>query len=187
MNRTQTSSDQWGETVRRAQNLDPESFDPIVEEFAPRVRGFLRRFVPEREVDDLVQEVFLRMVRSIKSYQDNGKFEAWVFQIARNLARDQMRRNERGLMVQDESSEQYVAPESSPQFDSHPYDSDAVESIEAALMRLPEAEREVILLRHFARLPFEEIARIMATPLGTALARSHRGLTNLRRMMEERL
>ena len=54
-----------------------------------------------------------------------------------------------------------------------------------ALGELPELEREVLLLRHFSQLPFREIADIMGTPLGTALARAHRGLAKLRERMTD--
>jgi len=61
---------------------------------------------------------------------------------------------------------------------------ESIGNVEKALERLPESEREVILLRHYGNLTFEEIAAIMGTPLGTALARAHRGLGKLRKWVE---
>ena len=58
-----------------------------------------------------------------------------------------------------------------------------VDALQQALARLPAAEREVVMLRHFSQLSFAEIAEAMGTPLGTALARGHRGLAKLREWM----
>ncbi len=60
-----------------------------------------------------------------------------------------------------------------------------VDRMQRVLRQLPAAEREVILLRHFSQMSFKEVAEAMGTPLGTALARAHRGLAKLRRLMEE--
>ena len=61
---------------------------------------------------------------------------------------------------------------------------DDIDALQKGLARLPEAEREVIMLRHFTDLSFAEIASTMGTPLGTALARAHRGLAKLREFMD---
>ena len=60
------------------------------------------------------------------------------------------------------------------------YRAEQVDRLQQAISRLPDAEREVILLRHFSQLSFRQIAEVMETPLGTALARAHRGLARLR-------
>ena len=59
-----------------------------------------------------------------------------------------------------------------------------VDRLQRALENLPETEREVVMLRHYSNLSFAEIAELMGTPLGTALARAHRGLHKLRAMMD---
>ncbi len=170
--------------IERARRFEPEAFDAFVDEYAPRVRGFLRRIVRSNDVDDMVQEVFLRVVRTIGRYQESGRFDAWVFQIARNLAHDHLRNHMRrgpndGIPADWQSHDQ------SDRVVSELEKAESLSQVESALRRLPDAEREVILLRHFGQLTFEEIAELMGTPLGTALARSHRGLCKLRRDLEE--
>jgi len=186
MNATNQQID-WLSVMERARRLDPDAFDLLVEEYAPRVRGFLRRFVPASDVDDLVQELFLRMVRTISSYCESGRLDAWVFQIARNLSRDHARTMNRKATAPLDSVDTEVAAirglvanEPARRMEQ----SETLQGIEVAIRRLPDAEREVILLRHFGRLTFEEIAQVMDTPLGTALARAHRGLGKLREWME---
>jgi RNA polymerase sigma-70 factor, ECF subfamily len=179
----------WPIVIEQARQLDPEAFDMLVDEYAPRVRGYLRRIIRTDDVDDFVQEVFLRVVRTIGSYHDGGRFDAWIFQIARNLTFDHLREKMRHPIQLDEPVDLETATQNSsralvPQAGLER--AEANSQIEAALSRLPDTEREVILLRHFGRLTFEEIATVMNTPLGTALARSHRGLSKLRNSMENR-
>src|SRR5262245_24994642 len=173
----------WKEIMVRARRLEPDAFDLLVDEYAPRITGFLRRILPDCDADDMVQEVFLRMVRTVAVYREEGRLDAWVFQIARNLARDRVRERGRQAEATSTAIAGQEAIDTGVAVDLER--GETAGSIEKAIARLPEAEREVILLRHFGKLTFEEIAEMMETPLGTALARSHRGLARLREWMED--
>jgi RNA polymerase sigma-70 factor (ECF subfamily) len=169
----------WQALIARARQFDPQAFDVLVDEYAPRVRGFLRRLVPGSDLDDAVQEVFLRVVRTFGQYQESGRFDAWIFQIARNLAHDQHRGRARmERQVAGETQHDHAA--SNAGVGQQLEQAEELVEIESAMLRLPDSEREVILLRHFGKLTFEEIATLTNVPLGTALARSHRGLAKLR-------
>ena len=173
----------WKEVIARARELAPDAFDLLVDEYAPRLRGFLRRTVPGGDVDDLVQEVFLRMVRTIAQYREEGRLDAWVFQIARNLARDRLKKRGPNFEGDLSSAAMHAAREAAGEGNLERVETTG--NIENAIARLPGPEREVVLLRHFGKLSFEEIAELMETPLGTALARAHRGLAKLREWMED--
>lgn len=184
------------EVISRAQRRDPSAFEALIEAYSYRLYGFLYRLTGHRDdADDLLQEVFVRVVRMIDKYQDDGRFEAWLFRIAMNLARDRVRRVRKSPIVLaadqrggdhngaagdavDRASGSGEAPEHAAEL------ADDVDRLQAALEQLGQAEREVIMLRHFADMPFNEIAEVMGTPLGTALARGHRGLKRLRTIME---
>ena len=136
-----------------------------------------------------MQEVFVRVVRVIGRYEHDGRFDAWLFRIAANLARDRHRATARRPDVASleaiegaggPCAEAKVGSASACGFEM----AEAMDRIQALMPRLPDAEREVILLRHYGHLTFAEIAAMMGTPLGTALARSHRGLGKLRAWME---
>jgi RNA polymerase sigma-70 factor (ECF subfamily) len=183
------------ELIKRAQQGDAAAFDRLVDAFAHRVGGFLYRMTGCREdLDDLVQEVFLRVVRMIGAYEHDGRFEAWIFRIAANLIRDRLRRApkvvdadsmgglEQGSPCCDENGLDRFEGRSEPA-DARLVRGEAVDALNDALARLPEAEREVVLLRHFSQMSFREIAVLMETPIGTALARAHRGLARLRELM----
>ncbi|MDO8630956.1 MAG: sigma-70 family RNA polymerase sigma factor [Phycisphaerales bacterium] len=184
---------EWNAIIQRAQRFDPAAFDVIVDAYAGRLCGFFRRLLGRcNDAEDLVQEVFVRVVRMIPQYQDDGRFEAWLFRIATNLARDRIRERDRrprvvgldDVSLGDASEISDIKSEISKKTVGRGFDGDeATERLAQAMDRLPVAEREVILLRHYGHLTFEEIAEMMGTPLGTALARGHRGLGKLREWM----
>lgn len=180
----------------RAQRLEPCAFDALIEHYAHKLYGFLCRITGKpHDAEDLVQEVFLRMVRTIRDYQPTGSFDAWVFQIAVNLARDRIRRARRTPttnsleMLEDRGGTLGSRPAEPPDPATPAPDeplrlAEDVDRLQHALMKLSEPEREVIMLRHYGQMSFAEIAKLMGTPLGTALARAHRGLAKLRGWME---
>ena len=186
-----------GEVIRGAQRGEPASFDQLVDLFASRIFGFLFRITGSRDdAEDLMQEVFLRVVRMIGAYRHDDRFEAWIFRIAANLTRDRIRKASRAprqvntAVIGGADAESAAARETMNGLAGTTDTADArlvleedVDALNAALTLLSDAEREVIMLRHFAELSFKEIAELTGTPLGTALARAHRGLAKLREIM----
>lgn len=175
--------------IADAQRGDPAAHEALVDRYSGRLYGFFYRLLGRRDdAEDLMQEVFLRLVRMLAAYRDDGRFEPWLFRIAANLARDRIRSNRRTpLRVSLDGDE---ADEFAPQADAGDdgpsrrmeREEDA-DRLNAALASLPEWEREVLMLRHFSHMSFKEIADLMGTPLGTALARAHRGLERLKELM----
>jgi len=183
------------EAIRGAQRGEALAFDRLVDAYAPRLHGFLYRLTGSRqEAEDLLQEVYLRLVRTIAAYSHDGRFDAWLFRIAANLVRDRVRRRRRSpTILSGEGPEDGEATGASmlSQIDGHGPGVDAammlreeLDELGVALAELPAAEREVILLRHFSQMSFKEIASATGVPLGTALARGHRGLARLRKLMD---
>ncbi len=186
----------WVTLIARAKQLDPDALDVIVDQYATRLYGFFHRMMGIRDgVEDLVQEVFVRVVRMIPQYDEKGRFDSWLFRIAANLNRDRIRKLQRHPVVSlDESIDSRGEEEVENQF-VHRYDqehspqscadlNEQLISMQHCLMKLSSEERTVVLLRHYGQLEFSEIAELMETPIGTALARVHRSLRKLRRMME---
>ena len=192
---TALDEEQLGGLIERAQRLDPDAYDALVEAFGPRLFGFLYRLTGSRdEADDLLQDVFLRVVRMLPSYTHSGRFEAWIFRIAANLGRDRIRRVRRTptiVSLTQATDDGEDAERAGGDTDGAGGAPDAplirreqLDRMQIALGQLPAPEREVIMLRHYSELGFAEIADLMGTPLGTALARAHRGLARLRQLME---
>jgi len=184
---------QLADVIRRARQGEAEAFDELVDAYSARLYGYFYRLTGgHHDAEDLLQETFVRLVRTIDRYEHDGRFDAWIFRIATNLVRDRVRRARRAPRPPDRRSPGVDdAPlEELPDADAdEPGDrlhkAEQIDQLQQAIDRLPEAEREVILLRHFSQMSFKEVAGLMGTPLGTALARAHRGLAKLRELMAE--
>ncbi|MGD8453519.1 MAG: RNA polymerase sigma factor [Phycisphaerae bacterium] len=176
--------------VRRACRRDPEALSALVEMYNARVFGLLYRLVGSRDVaEELLQETFLRVVRTIDRYEHKGRFESWLFRIAANLARDRARSGQRrGTMASlagDDLDEGDVADVGSGSGSIDPHERAVAREdqmhLSERLELLSAPEREILMLRHYADMTFPEIADLLGVPLGTALARAHRALKRLRR------
>lgn len=191
------ASTRLDDLIARAQSRDPQAFDALLDHYNGRLYGYFYRLTGSRhDAEDLLQEVFVRLVRTIGQYDHRGRFDNWLFRIAANLGRDRLRRLKTARAAGLNSSGQ-VGPEGD---DSDPLDRipdrqadepadelgkrEQIARMQLALQQLPEHEREVICLRHFSQMAFQEIADTLQVPLGTALARGHRGLARLRELME---
>jgi RNA polymerase sigma-70 factor (ECF subfamily) len=178
------------ELLRRARRREPDALRELVAAYSPRVFGLLYRLTGSRDAaEDLFQETFLRVVRSIDQYEHVGKFEPWLFRIAANLARDRARKISRrgeSRTLGDDTLDD-MATTDARSMAGEPdnpaaglIEREAGQRLTACLEGLPAADREVLVLRHYSELSFREIADILGVPLGTALARAHRALKRLR-------
>lgn len=185
------------EIIASAQRGQHGAFDKLVEEYAPRLYGFAYRYTGSTpDAEDIAQEVFLKLVRSIATYSHEQHFEAWLFRIAMNVIRDRARTAGRRIQteslasISDIAEGEFDAVANEPDDASSRSDTTSATSPEDSQLlhgyinQLPEPERMVILLRHYADLSFAEISNMMDAPLGTSLARAHRGLAKLRQWME---
>ena len=84
------------DAIRRAQARDAAAFDELVDAYSGRLYGYFYRLTGSRhDAEDLLQELFVRLVRMIGDYQHDGRFDGWLFRIATNLVRDRVRRSRR--------------------------------------------------------------------------------------------
>lgn len=175
--------------LQKARLRDADALHELVQAYSARVFGLLFRLTASRETaEDLTQETFLRVVRTIEEYDHSGRFEAWLFRIAANLARDHARKNKRrgpqlslqapdkddaggGLEIADVRHDEPAAGIEQRELGQR---------LNEGLARMSEMDREILLLRHFSELSFKEIADLLRIPLGTALARAHRALQRLK-------
>ncbi len=175
------------EIIEKCQKGDKQAFDWLLKEYGPRLyRYFLRIAGDEQTAGDMLGDMFVKLLTKIKDYQDQGKFEHWLFRIAANLARDYGRKKTM-FSLDNEKEGMACAGDFLPAKDSDPYqqleNNEQIDLLQKALAKLSQDQKEVILLRHYSQMSFEEISQQLDIPLGTALARAHRGLKKLKELM----
>jgi RNA polymerase sigma factor (sigma-70 family) len=136
--------------------------------------NFYSKMTQDRTVsEDLVQEVFLRILRYRQTYRPGTTFRTWMYQIARNTRLDQVRK----VRPETPLATEPLAP--SRAGDSAERQQEA-QLLQRALMQLPEDKREILVLSRFQELKYEEIARLLGCETGTVKVRVHRALQQLR-------
>lgn len=147
---------------------DQQALAELLRRWQRPLAHFLHRRTGGRDVDDLYQEVWMRVVRAAERFDAERRFSTWLFHIAVNLCRDWHRRQ----------PAEPVAGEAPG--DVRPSDrSDAGIDVERLLARLPEAQREVVALRYLHDLSEDEVATILDIPRGTVKSRLHHGIARL--------
>ena len=140
------------------------------------------------EAEDIYQDVWLKVIRHAADYR-SGSFRAWLWQIVRNKATDRMRKMSPSLILDSPISAEGEGEETIVDQLSDDRAADALMQIEEverqrvvceAIETLPMAQREVVLLRINGELSFKEIADMLATPIGTVLARMHKAVKSLK-------
>jgi RNA polymerase sigma factor (sigma-70 family) len=162
------------------------SWDEIVERHSDRVYRLSYRLTGNRhDAEDLTQEVFVRVFRSLDSYTP-GTFEGWLHRITTNLFLDQARRKQRIRF--DALSEERAArlASSLPAPDAAYADQRFDDDIERALATLPPDFRAAVVLCDVEGLSYEEIAAILKAKIGTVRSRIHRGRAMLRKALAHR-
>ena len=140
--------------------------------------------------EDIFQDVFIRVIDTIRSgrYTEEGKFLPWAMRIAHNLCVDHFRKVKRtpAIKTGDDRDIFEVINFSEDGVDRRMMQRQSHGRVREMLDRLPEDQREVIILRHYAELSFKEIATLTDCSINTALGRMRYGLINLRKMMPEK-
>jgi RNA polymerase sigma-70 factor (ECF subfamily) len=178
------------ELVARTLGGDQSSFGLLVERYQDRLVSFLFRMLRDLETaHDLAQEVFLRVYQALDRFDPQFKFSTWTFRVAHNLAIDELRRRKvRWVPLQrqdpeDDSPWERELPSERPTPYQDLRNDQRGAAIQAAIDGLPGDYRELITLRHYAELSYEEIAQLKRMPLGTVKNKLFRG----RQMLKEKL
>jgi RNA polymerase sigma-70 factor (ECF subfamily) len=174
--------------VQAAARGDTGAFRALVERWSPRVIAFLTRALGRRaDAEDLAQETFLRVYRAAPRYAAEGRFAAWLFRIAGNLARSELRRRKlRGWLLgstEPEATEALASLPAPRHFDADGplRDAETRAALAAALVRLPDRQRLAVLLRYYEGLRVRDVAAALGTSEDAAESLLARGIAALRR------
>jgi len=168
---------------------DRERYGDLVDRYQGRLVNYLFRLLRNADdAHDLAQEVFVKVYQVLDRFDPSYKFSTWLFRVAQNAAIDQIRRRRLKLVsLRQEGGEGESRDWDLPSAEKGPYgelrNRERGDAIQEAIEALPWEYRELILLRHYGDLPYEEIAQLKSMPLGTVKNKLFRG----RQMLKERL
>jgi len=180
------------EVMARFQAEEQAAFDELVRRYKDRLFLFILQMVKDRALaQDMLQETFIRLWRHKQKYRNIARFSTWVFTIAGNLVRSEMRRQSREQRVDLEPRTPDDRPmelaDQGPAVDSLVHRNMQVEQVRAAIDRLPDEFREVILLREIEELSYEEIVEMLHVPLGTVKSRINRARARLALLLQKQI
>src|SRR5437016_5630296 len=162
---------------------EERAFQELVERYQTRLLNFVYRTIGDREkAEDLVQEVFIRVYRHLHRFDRSKKFSTWVYTIASNLAKNELRNRSRNPLVLFQTVQKNFQDEDRPlQFEDSTSRPDDMyrkrhlrEIVEESVAKLPEHHRHVFVLRELEGKSYEEIAEITDCNLGTVKSRLNR-------------
>ena len=162
---------------------EERAFDELVTRYQTRLLNFVYRTIGDRERgEDLVQEVFVRVYRHLHRFDRSKKFSTWIYTIASNLAKNELRNRSRNPLVLFQTVQKNFQDEERPlQFEDPTSRPDDMyrkrhlrEIVEESVAKLPEHHRNVFILRELEGKSYEEIAEITDCNLGTVKSRLNR-------------
>jgi RNA polymerase sigma-70 factor (ECF subfamily) len=166
--------------MARGASGDEEAFRLLVARWERPVFAFLERMLGTREeAQDLGQETFVRMFQQAARYRPEGRFRSWLFRIAGNLARSRLRRRRIVAWVPFDAL-RHDRPANEPTHEDRAVGMERRCAVRGALARLPERQREAIVLRRFHDMSQEEIAESMGTTVPAVESLLSRAMTALR-------
>ena len=163
------------------------AFEMLYKRYERPLFSFILKFVKERAgAQDVFQQTWMKVIRGLESYEEKGKFSSWMFGIANNACVDQARKRSRAKIDDFASEEGLDAFKSEgPDPEDVSIETEKKQWLDQAVSRLPVEQKEVVLLRLQAEIPFKEIAKMLDTPLNTVLGRMHYAMRNLKKMVTE--
>jgi RNA polymerase sigma-70 factor (ECF subfamily) len=171
---------------------DPQEFARLVRRWEEPVHRLCVRMIGDSERgEDLKQEVFLRVFQKRKDYEVTAKFSTFLWRVAINLCRDELRRQQCRLKVvapaMDMEGQEQDWVSEAPGPDTRTVQAEEGEMVRHAVMSLPEIYRSVIVLRHYEGLRLADIAEILDLPEGTVNSRMAEALERLSRALRPKL
>src|SRR5579863_3243796 len=167
------------ELMLEVRNGTGETLGVLFDRYHSPLYNFYAKLTGDRTLsEDLVQEVFLRILKYRQSYEPGTPFRAWIYQIARNARVDHYRKSRPQVPFEPEMAPAVMPGDPAQQRQES-------ELLHRALMELPEEKRELLVLCRFQELPYEEVARLVGCGVATVKVRIHRALQELREAFHE--
>jgi len=167
-----------------------KAFEILLRRHKSKIYSTIYLIVKDQDIaEDLMQDVFIKIIDIIRGgrYNEEGKFIQWAARMSHNLAIDHFRRNKRyPTSVLEEGMSVYNSLDfSESSVEDLQITNETHTSLRNMIQTLPEAQREVLLMRHYAEMSFQEIAEATGVSINTSLGRMRYALINLRKLIEK--
>lgn len=164
--------------IKEIKNGNKEIFGKLVEKYQDSLFTFIFYSVKdEGNAKDILQETFIKALKEIDKYKEEGKFKAWLWTIARNKVMDFYRKGGKTVPLEEEIIKQ------DDETSKNALGQIELNHIKSLIENLPPEQKEVILMRQY--LSFKEIASVLNCPLGTVLARLNRAIKKIQKSLGE--
>jgi len=185
MNHPHLMTDQ--ELVHSYQKGNDSALAELLDRYKERIYSVIFYLVRRRELaEDLFQDCFVKIITSLrkKNYDEQGKFLPWALCIARNIVLDYFRTQKNKVMIRE--SEDWspfdILPERSATPIEKIMEDEKTASVRLMIERLPDHQREVVILRHYGGLSFKEISKLLKININTCVGRMHYAVIEMRKM-----
>src|SRR4051812_26651271 len=166
--------------VVRCQTGAEAALAELIARYSPRIRFFLRKMTGDALADDLLQDVWVDVFANVARLKDPGAFNAWIYRIARDKAFKQRSRQRIHQTPIDDTLAHEITDT------DEEWSAEDVAAVRVALDELPAEHREVLLLRFVEDMSYEQIAGVIACPVGTVRSRLHYAKRALRIAIEQK-
>ena len=177
--------------IKQFQDGDVRSFNQLVYRYKDRLLNFVHGFVHDIDkAEDLVQDTFMKLYTHKESYQEIAKFSTWLYTIAGNLARTELRKLKRRktFSVSDLSRDdrEFIIRGTNPDPSDINTTDNFQKNVQQALAQLQSDFKTIIILRDIQELSYDEISSIIGVPLGTVKSRINRGRLKLQELLKKK-
>lgn len=179
------------ELVRAMRHGDQQAFNKLVMLYQEKIYNIALGYVKqEDEAKDLAQDIFITVYQKIDKLRDDNKFNGWIYQIAFNHCRNRYKKlSRRGFFrsqpVDDPNSGFTLTSESTPEKDLEKQRTNQM--VRQAIIALPPAEKEIIMLRDIQEFSYDEVSAILDIPLGTVKSKLNRARISLKNRLKKLL
>lgn len=174
--------------VQGLKRREREAFERFFYEYASRIGSIAKSYLGSDDVDDIVQEVFMRVLKGIKRFKGDSKLSTWLYRITVNVCNDFLKKRKRHGEVlvdfEDEEEPPYLEPTSDTDVLREVAEELSLAMINEIIGKLPPTDRLLITMRDVNGLSYEEIANALDVPVGTVKSRLHYAREKLRKLLQ---
>ena len=179
-----------GVLITSYRNGNEAAFNLLVDRYQSKVFTTIFLIVKDQDVaEDLLQDVFVKVLHTLNSdkYNEEGKFQPWVMRIAHNLAIDHFRKAKRypTILLEDGSNLLNSLSFAEDSSEEQRIKEETIAWVRNLIDELPEAQKEVVIMRHYLDMSFQEIAEQTGVSINTALGRMRYALNHIRKKMKQ--